>query len=171
MSLHYLLDGYNIVNKIPGLGQKSLNDQRQSLVKFIDVKRPQGSIKNAVTIVFDGKLGIIGQATSSCAKVIFTKNRSADDEIIRLVGEAKYPKEMVVVSDDRNIQFSVRRMGASILSVHQFLGMPKGHFHKEFSNLSSGEIKDAKHISKSLEFKITEEFEKIWVKDKKKGCL
>ena len=169
MSVHYLLDGYNIVNKMPGSSRESLDGQRRQLIKFIEVKRPQGSIKNSVTIVFDGKFGIIGQGISSFVKVIFTKDRSADDEIVRLVKEANLPKSIVVVSDDRGIQFSVRRMGASILSVPEFLNMPKGHFHKGLNKASSNEVKDLKYISKVTEFKITEEFEKIWVRPKKNG--
>ena len=61
MSLHYLLDGYNIIKQSPRLGPKRLEDGRAGLIAFIEMRQPQGSRNNMVTVVFDGQPGIIGE--------------------------------------------------------------------------------------------------------------
>ena len=45
MSLHYLLDGYNIVKQVIYLMKPKLKDSREALFRFIEVQQPQGSKK------------------------------------------------------------------------------------------------------------------------------
>ena len=58
MSLHYLLDGYNVIHQMPDLNRPALEDQRRALVHFLETRRPQGSSRNRVTIVFDGNANV-----------------------------------------------------------------------------------------------------------------
>src|SRR3989338_7411471 len=111
MSLWYILDGYNIVKQVPALNLKKLRGGRESLVSLIEIYRPQGSMKNAVTIVFDGQEGISHQGKSSFVKVVFSQNESADEKIKNLIAACKRKKETIVVTDDRALQFSVRGLG------------------------------------------------------------
>ena len=46
MSRHFLLDGYNVLQKIPELASKSLEDGRNGLVRLVDNSRPQGSMRH-----------------------------------------------------------------------------------------------------------------------------
>ncbi len=56
MSIHYLLDGYNIIHQMPAaLDLTKLEDQRRHLIRFVEQHRPQGSANNRVTIIFDGE--------------------------------------------------------------------------------------------------------------------
>ena len=57
MSLHYILDGYNILKQIPAFNDLSLEDGRRGLMRWIETQRPQGSVNNTVTVVFDGESG------------------------------------------------------------------------------------------------------------------
>ncbi|MEM4368155.1 MAG: NYN domain-containing protein, partial [Candidatus Anstonellales archaeon] len=50
----YLLDGYNIINQIEDFSAKTLSIKRELLIKFLIRKKPQGSYKNKVIVVFDG---------------------------------------------------------------------------------------------------------------------
>src|SRR3989338_5991790 len=108
MSLHYLLDGYNIIHQIPKLANGTLEEQRQKLIAYIEQLRPQGSPSNQVTIVFDGQPQMMQSLMRSPVKVTFSQNESADDKIKKLVYEAGNKKNIVVVTNDRDIQYAVR---------------------------------------------------------------
>jgi len=147
-----------------------LEDQRAQLVRFIEQCSPQGSSNNRVTIVFDGKMDIFGGMSSSAAKIIFSQGESADDKIKNIVSQTKNTKNIVVVSDDRDIQYAVRALGAKVSGVKAFLTKTrvfKGkksadqHSSKQVNKNSSV---SEKYISSSDEIKITSEFKKIWLK-------
>ena len=163
MSLHYLLDGYNIIHQMPRSSPQKLEEERGALIRFIEVYRPQGSFRNAVTIVFDGKPGMFPMPSSSSVKTIFTAGESADEKIKRIVAESRNQKNWVVVTDDRDIQYAVRAMGAEVCPVQDFLGRIPGK-KKVRKGLNPKAVEENKDISKTLEFKITSEFEKIWLK-------
>ena len=159
MSLNYLLDGYNIIKHIPRLAQKRLEDSRESLIRLIETYRPQGSPQNSVTIVFDGQEGLIGGETQSgCVKTIFSSGESADDRIKKIVSRAEHKKRIVVVTNDKDIKFSVRAQGAAVLTVDEF--MERMHPPKKRASSST----ETKNISQTLEYQITQEMEQIWLK-------
>ena len=176
MSLHFLLDGYNIIKQIPELAPKKLEEGRLSLVRLIETHQPQGSLHNNVTIVFDGQPGIWGKVSSSRVKVIFTETESADDKIKSLVEDSSFKKNIVVVTDDKDIKFAVRRMGATVIGVQEFWSRIQSKsaspklFPKQTNRRDRKDKEEEKIISKTLEYKITSEFEKLWLGngDKKK---
>ena len=170
MSLHFLIDGYNIIQQIPLLAQKALEDGRQGLINLIEDYRPQGSLNNSVTIIFDGKAGMYGDIhQSGFVKVIFAIGESADDKIIQLVSESKNSKQVVVVTDDRDIQYHIRALGAKVLKVKEFIGKVRPFKESVGRKNIQGTRKDStKLIPKTLEHEITSEFERIWLGKKNK---
>jgi len=197
MSLQFLLDGYNIVHsiefetsiaarKLPSMQQRrcderneelscqmsevmqaELEEQRNHLITLIEHDHPQGSLNNSVTIVFDGKAGVWSRAASSKIKVHFSENESADEKIKYLVSTVASPKNIVVVTDDRTLQYAVKALGAQVKSVKAFLGKKRMSLIQEKRKNKMKEFKEkAKHISKTMEFEITSEMEKIWLKKK-----
>ena len=165
MSLHYLLDGYNIIPQMPLSTLKKLEDQRQQLIRWIESCRPQGSSRNTVTVVFDGRVGVWGGgAVPSSVQVVFSQEESADEKIIRMVEEAKHKKNVVVVTDDRSLKYAVRAQGAKVSGVQTFLGKVKT---SAGSAAPACQPETGKHISQTLEHKITSEMAKIWLKDEK----
>ena len=147
------------------MAQKKFEDERTALVRLIEARRPQGSLNNRVTIVFDGHSGNLGQIQSVTVKVVFSQEESADECIKRIVTQSALKKNIVVVTDDKDIKFSVRAQRALVMSVDEFMdkavsaqaGQKKQVKHK---NLEKEEVKV---ISQTLEYKITSEFEKIWL--------
>lgn len=163
MSLHYLLDGYNIIKQSDFLSSgASKKDVRSGLVRFITDKNPCGSSNNKVTIVFDGKSDMVGfmpygESTRKYGmEVIFTSNESADDKIKELVSSSKNPKMIVVVSDDKEIQFFIRSCGARPMGVVEFI--KKGNPVKK-------NIDDSTKIGLSYHqiAQINAELKKIWL--------
>jgi predicted RNA-binding protein with PIN domain len=122
----YLLDGYNITKQIEILLGKELKQQRDWLIETLIKAKPQGSYKNKVIVVFDGKYELSSgedfrKLDYYNIKVIFASFSSADDEIKKLVEKAKNKKEIIVVTDDKEIIRYVRYYGAKVESVKDFL--------------------------------------------------
>lgn len=133
-----------------------LEDQRQQLIQWIESRAPQGSLRNTVTVVFDGRSDVWGGgAVPSPVQIIFSREESADEKIIRMVEEAAHKKSVVVVTDDRSLQYSVRALGAKVSGVQTFLG--------QGAPVPVRRPESGKDISKTLEHKITSEFTKIWL--------
>ena len=162
MSLHYIIDGYNVIKQTPSLTKKSLKDSRLSLVKLIKEKRPQGSKNNEVTIVFDGKadLPYWPKEKEIDINIVFTKNNTADDWIKNAVERTDGPRRIVVVSDDKQIRFYVRSLGAKVLGVKEFIKAAE-----RSKGAKNAEPSDSKIELSSVEAeRITEELRKIWLK-------
>ena len=155
MSLHFLLDGYNIIHQIFADAADDLYAQRQALVDFVEQNNPQGGSANRVTIVFDGKKGLCAPRTCT-VMVVFSGEKEADETIEQTVLKAANKKKYVVVTDDRKVQFSVKAAGASIWTVAEFKnkGM-KGRVKKKTSGpkLSSSQMES-----------INAELRDIWLK-------
>ena len=170
MSIHYLLDGYNITNQMSALNLEKLEDQRAHLIRFIERYSPQGSSKNHVTDVFDGDVNVFGGMSSPKAKIVFSQGESADDKIKRIVAQAENTKNIIVVSDDRDIQYAVKAQGAKVVDVKAFLKQEKSSkgsakSGKHIKKIDKDSTNKAKFISKKDAFKITSEFEKIWLEE------
>ncbi len=166
MSLHFLIDGYNLIKRNPAFASKSLEDGRQSFVGFIERDRPQGSIRNQVTVVFDGKPGMYGFPAAHEIKVLFTEYESADDLIKRSVEGSKNKKDIVVVTDDRQLMLYVRGCGASVMSGGDFFKRAKAG--KTPAKGKGPSADRSKVITSTFEHAVNQEFEKIWLKKKDK---
>jgi predicted RNA-binding protein with PIN domain len=160
MSLHYLLDGYNIIKQIPSLADKKLEDGRLGLIRWINMDRPHGSANNKITIVFDGNTEGFGMVDGGIASVVFSQYGSADDVIKHTIEDARDPKQYVVVTNDKDVYIYARSFGAKILSVQEFT--------KASKRSSSGTLKrDSKNISLRDQAQINKELSDLWLKDDK----
>jgi predicted RNA-binding protein with PIN domain len=173
MSLHYILDGYNVINYVTSLSQKKLEDARRDLLHILEVQRPQGSVNNEVTVVFDGRSDVFGGSPASVTvRIIFTCDETADDRIKRLVDQSANKKNIRVVTNDRGIQHYIKAAGGRVVSVKQFLQRVRstasleGPISKGSKDLSASAEKD---ISKNKEYQITKEMTKIWLEKDKGG--
>lgn len=165
MSLHFLIDGYNLVKRTPAFASKSLEDGRQSLISFIERQKPQGSARNEVTVVFDGKPGMYGFPVVGEVRVVFTEYETADDLIKYKVEQAQNKKEIVVVTDDKQLMLYVRALGAGVMAVREFIDS-SGNSVRVVRN--SGKVtQKPKVIAPSFEHAVNQEFEKIWLKKPK----
>lgn len=134
----------------------SLEEQRNALIHFVESRRPQGSLKNRITIVFDGREDMFGFAGTQTVQVVFSQGESADQKIKSMLEHSRRPKSVIVVTDDREIQVYAKRLQATVSSVRQFLSAKErfSKSRKQDKDLSHGDIKQ-----------INDEFEQIWLKD------
>ena len=168
MSRHFLVDGYNVIRQIPSLDEKSLEDGRAWLIRFIQDNRPQGSPRNSVTVVFDGQEGISFPDFSAGVHVVFSRGESADDVIKRSVEEAPSPRDIVLVTDDRDLLYFCRTLGAEIWSVSRFLaqGQKTGERHRTGIARSRSPKTEGKTILRVFEDKVNRELKDLWLKKK-----
>jgi predicted RNA-binding protein with PIN domain len=154
----YILDGYNIVKQVEQLENKELKVQRDWLIKILIEKKPQGGYKNKVLVVFDGKYEI---GVGKCFKfknynieVYFTSLNSADDEIKKIVKNAKNKKEIVVVSDDKEVCRFVSYYGAKVLGVKEFLSRINKNVRQKSNTVSQDKMgisfEDMEEINKEI---------------------
>ena len=133
-----------------------LEEGRHGLLRWIGDSRPQGSVNNQVTVVFDGTEG--SDSSQGEIRVIFSDGCSADDKIKRMVEEDAGRKNCVVVSDDKDIFLYARSLGARVMSVAAFTFKPK--------RLHTRQDPGGKYIPLSRQEKINKELSGIWLKEK-----
>jgi predicted RNA-binding protein with PIN domain len=154
MSLLFVIDGYNVTNHPQFRVCSKFSSSRRALLNLIRENKLSGSSKNRVTVVFDGypdaeDLSAYGY------EVVFSREKSADEFIKRLVEGAHNPKNALVVSDDKEVRIICRALGASLLDVAAFLGV--------FSKAKVKEAPDPK-LNYSQQHKVNEELRKLWLK-------
>lgn len=159
MSVHYIIDGYNLIKQIPSLSSEELRDSRDSLIHLIKTFNLTGSHRNKVTIVFDGREDVFSPGTEREFDIIFSRGESADSKIKKIVSLSGSPRSLIVVSEDKEIVFFARSYGANTNSINEFLSRMQKQKKTECPDGKKDEVS-----SKTAE-KITQELKKIWLKD------
>lgn len=149
----YIIDGYNLINKIEEIQAKELKKKREYLINLLINKMPHG--KNKITIIFDGKYEIYSSNKQNLKEygieVIFTNFETADDKIKKLVERSNNPKEIIVITDDREIQYYVRYYGCKIVTAVDFLNKlkPKPNNNQPSENKTLS-IEEEDNINKEI---------------------
>ncbi|MEU4543373.1 NYN domain-containing protein [Nonomuraea dietziae] len=113
--VHLIIDGYNVTKT--GYGTLTLADQRNRLMSGLGGLAAQTRVE--VTVVFDGaELNAPVQVVAPRGvRVMFSApGEIADDLIRQLVRAEPHGRAIAVVSSDREVAESVRRMGARPVS-------------------------------------------------------
>ena len=160
MSLRYVIDGYNLINNSFFIHNalRGFSDAKLALCNFIKSRKLSGVYRNPVVIVFDGYPESGMKYGSPSIKVIFSRMISADERIRKILETASTPKNMIVVSDDKEIKSFARLFGAKALKVEDFLDA------KNNSTIFKREIPETE-ISYTAMHKINAELRKIWLQE------
>lgn len=152
VAYHFVIDGYNVLYAMAEIPAGTWQQKREKFLEFLRQRRPQG--KNRLTIVFDSREGIGDQSQQGDIRIIFTSGETADDRISALVRQARNPREVVVVSNDRGLRTLVRGTGVKFLSATEFLmeTSPRPRPPADVEPLRSPDAD-----------KINEEFKKKWL--------
>ena len=160
--MHYIIDGYNVINCSDKFSASTLEGRRNKLIEFISLNRPHGSLRNTVTVVFDCKSknpyesAGYSRSHAGSIEIIFSDGVVlADDIITEMVDNAKNPCEITVVTNDKGIRRRTAPGGARHESVESF--MAKGSKAKDISRAQ--EV-----LESGIKEEINEEFEKLWLK-------
>lgn len=116
----YLIDGHNLIPKIPGLSLKDIDDEMKLVDKlqvFCRLRRKE------VEVYFDqAPAGFAALRKFGQVKAYFVRQGTTADEAIRarLVRSGKGASNFTVVSSDRQVQASARAARASFISSEAF---------------------------------------------------
>lgn len=163
-----ILDGYNVINKVPELQatlERSLQAAREALIDYMAYRSAHWCSEFKVTVVFDARKVIADLMPLQVRKgitIIFSEPpHDADEVIIRKLGQAKHASSITVVSDDNKIANHVRAYKGKLLRVREFVDwINKG---ENFRRQLKPQALSKKHQLDSVTSDdITEELKKIW---------
>lgn len=154
--MHFILDGYNIIFKMSSLFPGNIKDSRAKLIHYIKTKRPHGSCRNPVTIVFDSSQVIIDYPIPPGIDIKFSHGITADDYIIKLIEKSLNRRLITLVSDDRELQFRAKHLDANSVGVEEFFKPKK---NKPSKSATKPELtrNDMKEIADELLTKTSED--------------
>ena len=188
MSLLYIIDAYNTINhnafspirkkinpvrntRILGVENKISNgvkDPQRALLEFIENQRLGKKSKSKITVVFDGYPKVSVQKLDEAdINIVFSKEETADTRIKRMVEASKNPKNIVVVSDDREIKFFIKSIGASSIGVEEFINpapVRRGGVNPEEKPQREKEDLIKPELNFSQISKINQELKALWLK-------
>jgi predicted RNA-binding protein with PIN domain len=167
MSLHYILDGYNIIQSGPDelLARGTLQGKREFLLGLLKAFLNNGAAGMQVTVVFDGpeSLPFFGSEPSSSyyygIRVVFSEGRTADARIEELVGKLTNAGETIVVTNDRGLRRIIATSGVRFMSVDEFV-------KKILPEKSRGKQGRPDEVEISMAESINSELKDIWLKHK-----
>jgi hypothetical protein len=139
-----LIDGHNLIAKMPGINLDDADDEERLLVKL---RQYRARTRRKITVVFDpgpafnlaskrSKGGITIQYAGS--------GKTADDVIINRLRKARNPKQILVVTSDQAIERVARQVQARVMSSTDFAqalnAPPAGTKTKTEVSLSKEEV-------------------------------
>jgi len=166
MSLQYIIDGYNLIGhtRFPRT-HKNTGDPRRALLELIKAKRLAGSSKNKITVVFDGYPSSSGHGLDGFdMHIVFSRKETADASIKRMVESQGNPRNVVVVSDDKEIKFFIKSVGARSMAVEDFM-QPAGEINRKKKLQASLRELVKTELSYSQVYKINQELKALWLKN------
>jgi len=118
--MNYLIDGHNLIPKLPGLSLQSIDDE-MGLVKMLQEYCRRS--RNEVEVYFDNApVGQAGERRHGSVSAHFVpQGRIADDAIrLRLSKLGRASRNWSVVSSDQRVQREARAVHARVVPSEQF---------------------------------------------------
>ena len=119
MKDHYLIDGNNLIGKIPAIAKIHKQNPQSSRELLHQKLSSYFASKNVgVTIYFDGfeniKLG------SSKIRIDYSNNRQADDNIRAFISHHKSPTHLILISSDRPLAQFAKKCTCKVIASEDF---------------------------------------------------
>lgn len=129
----YLIDGHNLIPKIPGLRLGSVDDEMQLVVLLQDFCRLS---RKQVEVYFDQAApGQSGKRSLGMVRAHFVPSGRTADQAIqqRLNKLSRSARNWTVVSSDRSVQLSARQAGAQVLASEAFAALIRDTLKQDHS--------------------------------------
>jgi len=117
---HFIIDGNNLIGKIPSLFKLQKKDGQLSREKlaFILERYFANKRNNNVSLHFDGFINQIIKISN--LKIIYSGKKSADDEIKYEIETEKNRRNLVIITSDHNILQFARVCGCEVMLSEEF---------------------------------------------------
>lgn len=122
-TMPYLIDGHNLIPKIPGINLRAIDDEEQLIRRLQDFCLHSGK---QVEVFFDqAPVGQVRTQTYGKVKAHFVRSgRTADAAIVsRLQTLARSVRNWTVVSSDRQVQAAARAAHTRVISSEEFASL------------------------------------------------
>lgn len=123
MSLHLIIDGYNLIRRSPSLSildWQDLEEGREELIRRLAIYKKARSLP--ITVIFDGwNQGSLSSSrtTRRGIRVVFSRRGQKADEVIIQMAR-KMGEGAMVVTSDRQVQLEVERHHATVIPSEDF---------------------------------------------------
>ena len=116
---HYIIDGNNLIGKIKDLNQIHRKNKKQSAEKLAFMIGQYFSNRKAnVSLHFDGVQADVVRVTG--IKIIYSGNVTADEKIKNEIEQSKNPKNIILVTSDRNVADFGRVCSCQLIKSEEF---------------------------------------------------
>ncbi len=160
MSLQFIIDAYNLINHPRFSPQKQSVNIQYSLANFVRFNKLSGSKNNEVILVFDGYppagQEIPKEVGLTC---VFSRKIEADELIKKIVENSHQPRDIIVVTDDKEVRITSRFLHARVSSVEEFIC---GKENKQAACAKAADPADLKLTYSAMQ-KINAELRKKWL--------
>ncbi len=123
MSIHIIIDGYNLIRQSRRLSDLDLQDIQLGRDTLIDMLAAYKKIKtHRITVVFDGARSALVSQRRDRQKgitIVFSHNSESADTVIKRMARKEGERALVVTSD-MDIVRSVQNAGAAVISAPEF---------------------------------------------------
>jgi predicted RNA-binding protein with PIN domain len=120
--VHYIIDGNNVIGKIPELFKLQKSDKQRSREQLVYLlQRYFRSKKINLTLHFDGFAN--SALPLSKGKIVYSENRPADSLIKENIERIKNRKNIILVTSDNELRNFGRACGCTIISSKDFGAM------------------------------------------------
>lgn len=122
--MHYLIDGHNLIAKIPDIQLSDPDDEQQLIMRLR--RWLAAKPRRRATVYFDGGLpgGPAPHLSSPALNVVFASaGRDADGLLIRRIRRAQNPAEYTLVTSDRAVVSVAERRQMPIVDSSTFASL------------------------------------------------
>ena len=117
--VHYIIDGNNVIGKIPELFKLQKSDKQRSREQLVYLlQRYFHNKKINLTLHFDGFANI--PLPLSKGKIIYSENKTADSLIKENIERIKNRKNIILVTSDNELKNFGKACGCTIVSSKDF---------------------------------------------------
>jgi len=113
---HFIIDGNNLIGKIPSIKSKDKNAEREKLAYILE--RYFFNKKVKVSLHFDGHKNL--PIKVSGIKIFYSENQTADDLIKNEIERTSNRKNIILVSSDNNLKEFARVCSCEVKSSDDF---------------------------------------------------
>lgn len=120
MAMHLIIDGYNLLARVGGMGVLHSEVAREALLRDLAAYRQRKG--HAVTVVFDGwqhGQPIEGREHRAGVQVIYSKRGERADQVIQRLAR-EYGSDCAIVSSDHEIVATAKAHGAFVIGAQEF---------------------------------------------------
>jgi predicted RNA-binding protein with PIN domain len=116
----YIIDGNNVLGKIPELRSADKNDRQRSRERLaFMIDRYFTNKKTKVSLHLDGHPG--DPIRTNKSKIIYSYSKSADYEIKKEINDSKNPRVIAVVSSDLNLIDFAKKNACKVIKSEEFV--------------------------------------------------